>query len=454
MWETPPYSLMEIRIKLSQYLDGETDAAEMAEMDALLVSFPDYQQELSRLRAVKNWVQGSCEPELHQSLHYNKISDQVWLNISSRLVSDLDSVPEKYDAEFISAYYDGEILKDTEECQAFESQLYANDEANHLLADIAQVSEMVRQLGYRMENACTLDISGDVMTRFLTQSDTASASLASMPDPLRASTVHLPVSDDILSESTPVSSDMLLLSAYADHELSAREIIQANQLIENEHFAKQGLLRFNQLSERIQSISQELQALALENFWLYLEGSLKQPVSQGGIIVPLRRASGFKEVLRAAAVPIAAAVALFVILIPPDRLNDGKSVSADAIRQSTQRISEKIPSQTSLTREIASVPVNSVNLADGIDSDSLESNALSGVRDSGSQIIPVSNRHSNSSGDMAALSQIAANAQSSSVNSLSGRHSNGHTGPSSEEYLFSALNEQMPDEDISNLLGK
>ncbi len=415
MQETPPYSIAEIRILLSQYLDGALQPERMVELDTLMEQFPHYKEELIQLQAARGLVQNSMENALEEpTLRYNKISDLVWKNIAGQLEADQQTAPGDYDAEFISAYYDGEIAADDLALKAFEAQLYQNAEANRVLAELGHVSDAIRQFGYRQEENCAIDLTAQVMAALAADTNAALGSA-------------------ILAEDATLNPELEMISAYADQELTPRETIEANRLIESQPQSRLALSHFTRISEWIQSISQQLQAQA-PDVWPYLEPILQKSPQEGGIVVPFDRQKRLKNILRIA-VPAAAAVFVVFLAFSGLRMTPAGQASPSANAASAN--------------ELASVPVGSLGRqsmrfsSPQQDGDALD---VSAVMDSRASLPRPLKPVLEPSPKIAARSGAAAGEESAV-------DPNERT-PSSEEYLFKALNEQMPEEDISNIIGK
>jgi anti-sigma factor RsiW len=443
MQETPPYSLVEIRILLSQYLDGTLDTEQMVHLDALMEQFPHYREEFQKLQATRDLVQGALERQAEKQLHFTKVSDLVWKNIATKLQADQQNQPQTYDVEFVSAYYDGEMSPHDPLFQEFESQLYSNAEANRLLGEVTQVSETVKQFGYRLEESCTLDISQQVMSVFLQE------------------TGKMPAAAQVEESNGGISAEMELLSAYVDQELSPRETIDANRLIENNPAARTTLGHFTRLSEYIQQVSLQIQAQA-PDCWPAVEEILKRSPEEGGIIIPItRRQKQVRHMVRIA-IPTVAAAVLLLFFLPGVKLDASHSVAREeASRQrlaadAVQNVAYK-PSGVD-GAELASVPMESL----GQHREAVSESAMNASAD----LMPSDQERRKL--DMAPVplkpllepspklaAKPAAPAAAAPPRAMAMMDAAG-TGkaPSSEEYLFNALNEQMPDEDISAILGK
>jgi anti-sigma factor RsiW len=440
MQEAPRYTLLEIQQMLSQYLDGLLEPDQVQEVEGLLSRFPQYVEELSKLKIARNALKTTLQNPGSDIV----VQESVWQSIAERLKNDQEMGLRIFDPEFVSAYYDGEIPAMDSEFIEFESQLFHNARANEILAQMGEVSELIRQWGYRLESTCSVDFSQSVMLRFLAESG-RDALMTGSPDVL-------------VQEPPP---DAVLLSAYADQALTPRETIAVNRLIESDTKARLTLMHFNRLSEWMQAVSEQLQAQA-PDFWPSVSQTLSRSLEAGGLVVAVDR---FKTLRRWAKIagPIAASILLVAIFFParppvaPSSALSAQSLPVAAVvtsRQSDVYSGTLIetPNQT----EIASVPARNLN------SRKLDL-AFAGSRAESDVLINVGN--STSDGPLreagAALRQLPRRSPLSprlasrpAPNTPVVVSESRQLSPSSEEYLFSALNEQMPDEDISSMFGK
>jgi anti-sigma factor RsiW len=432
MQETPPHTLLEMKLLLSQYLDGLLEPEQVQAVDALLSQFPQYVEELQKLQKTREALQASLGA---QALETPKLDAQsgkdTWKTISKRLKADQKNPSKVFDAEFVSAYYDGEIPAVDSEFIEFESQLYHNAEANELLAELGEVSEAVRQFGYRLETSCTLDISQNVMAAFMAEQGQAGLN---------------PEMDEM-----SLSPEIELMSAYADQALTPREIIEANRLIEREPSAKLSLSQFNQISEQIASVSNQIQSQA-PDLWPSVSEILKRTPEEGGLVVSIDR---FKSLKRWGKIvgPVAAAVLLLVFAMP-------------ARQQPVQSVAQSVP----VAQQQATVPVSYrsqvVDKAEiaSVSPQEVEEKDLGFTLASASAEVPVAassavalrtsfrSRISPEMADPRPSKKVASRPPLQTMSDVPGTIS--APAPSSEEYLFNALNEQMPGEDVSSILGK
>ncbi|HEY9685929.1 MAG TPA: hypothetical protein V6C52_03035 [Coleofasciculaceae cyanobacterium] len=414
MKEHPPYSLPEIRLVLSEYLDGVLDPDKVVEVELLIEQYPAYKAALLKLQATRDTVQSAFGRQVESEAPVSNSTDGLWKELSRQLEADQAEAPAPFDFEFVSAYYDGEIPASDPAFQVFECQLSNNPEANQMLADAGAVSETVRQYGYRLENACTLDITQNVMQAFAAEQNPQAA-----------------VEHEMEREALVPAVETV--SAYFDQELSAREIIEANRLIENDPDARRLLGNFNRLSEQIRSIGGQVEAQAPDCWNAIREELEKQP--DDGVVLPMDRERQKKRLLRIA-FPAAAAAVLVLLTLPAAQF----SPPGTAQELSYKAKAEKIGTDRS---ELASVPMAAssggmMNVsADSASAPMLEDAVYRPTRlaqPRSPEVVP--------SEPMAVHPDDAPDQRA------------GKKAPSSEEYLFDALSEQMPNEDVSAILGQ
>lgn len=449
MQETPPHTLLEIRLLLSQYLDEMLEPPQMQEIDDLLSRFPQYVEELRKLKKSREALLSSLDGQELSNMPQEQANRDAWRSISKRLKADKKNETRSFDAEFVSAYYDGEIPAADSEFIEFESQLFHNTEANDLLARMGEISESVRQFGYRLENACTLDITQDVMAAFR----------AEQPQASNETTIL-----DSGSWEDTVPAELELISAYADQALTPRETIEANRLIESGQTAKFALGRFNHISERIASISTQIQAQA-PDLWPSVLVLLNKTPEEGGLVVPIDR---FRPLRRWAKIagPVAAAVLLLVLFspvpqqqqAPVQRIAQGIPVSQPQAADILPVLNEQPTEEEALapeSRELASVPVRNNQQPVGL---TFVSASAEEAPVGSNDVIPaleVRRSYGLTASPATAPSPAKVAARpSAKVESEGKMISSGKSSPSSEEYLFNALSEQMPGEDISSIFGK
>lgn len=439
MQEPPQHTPMEIKLLLSQYLDGALEPFQISQVEELLSRFPEYAKVLDQLQATRDAVRTSLGNQ-EQAWANPPESSSVWTVIASHLQADQQNAPQVFDFEFVSAYYDAEIPSTDEALVLFEGQLYANPQANAMLADVGAVSESVRQWAYRLESSCTVDVTEAVISQ--------------------------------LSQETPdiveLPDSALLLSAYLDQALPPREVIVANRLIESDETAKQTLTRFNQISDAIASVTHQLEAQAPDLTASVMACFAQAPSENAPLSpaapFPIHRLARPKFSQWAQWGGLTAASILLVTFLgsidwqPNDAASIGPMNAASApVRQLLQASRKAVgkPLASSAVTELASVPAGSRLSSRMLDTglatpaDSAEFSAVPAVRSVKASSRPVARVLEGIRGPRVAARSFSRpdiapdDLKPTRVNS-----------PSSEEYLFNALNEQMPGEDVSSILGK
>lgn len=453
MRETPPYSLVEMKLLLSQYLDGDLEAEQMLAVDELLQQFPEYQTEFLKLQAAQRLLQDSMA---RQTDGESEASGSLWSKIASQLESDQEATAEipteLCSPEWVSAYIDGEISRQDPDRETFECQLAGNAEASKRLADLTQVSEQVRQFGYRMENACTVDLTEVVMAAFQAEQQgalqTASAS-------------------DVLDEQQPLDEEWELLSAFADQALSPRETIQASQLIESSDSARAKLAQLNRLLAHIQRVGQGVSQMPSADLWPAIKESMQalekeEKASQAGQSKRL-------VWLRKAAIPLAATVLLALLSLPSLHLNSFAPL--ENVARFTRAQAADVATQQALPvqdQELASVPASVQNgpqpdvtpsseLNDASDAETMASVMDAMASQPVSETAPLAKAQQPPAQPMLEHSAVpmAADMQGDARSTgLSTDEASPKKTPSSEAYLFDALSRQSSDEEFSNILGK
>ncbi|WP_373531893.1 hypothetical protein [Vampirovibrio sp.] len=442
MQEAPRYTLLEIQRMLSQYLDGLLEPEQVQELEGLLSRFPQYVEELRKLKVTRE----ALKTTLQNPVLENAVEQPIWDTIAERLQADRQTGLRVFDPEFVSAYYDGEISAVDSEFIEFETQLFHNAKANEMLAQVGEISERVRQWGYRLESSCSVNFTDSVMSTFLAETGR-----------------------DGLSGEAPAT--VALLSAYADQALTPRETIEANRLIESDPQAKLTLTHFNQLSEWVQSVSEQIQSQA-PDFWPAIAQTLSKTPEEGGLVVTLDRFRTLKRWAKIAG-PIAASVLLAAFLMPGPSSPVTSSSSKDASISALPVRSQQAPAAVALPvssmpprdqSEIASVPSTHLNgsglasafAANREEASSKQARRVSSVAntiasaESGRRSAPAFQAQE-STRSLAPRLVLRPVSKAPSIGAVEPRQS---SSPSSDEYLFSSLNEQMPGEDISSMFGK
>jgi negative regulator of sigma E activity len=401
-----PHSPEEIRRLLGRYLDSLLSLDEQADVEDLLSRFPAYQSELARLKAERFQIWGVLQSPADD---LDASDSTLWQAISKHLETDAEAFILDTDPVFISAYYDGETHEEPALCQTFEAQLSHNDEACRVLGEFDLISQGIRRLAARQEETCDVDLASSVMAAFEAEGGYNSGYLA------------------------PEQVEML--SAHADNELSPREVIALNHLIEDEPNAKDMLFQFNGLSDAIQSASERWQAQAPDCFEA-IRDQLPAIVAENAksTITPFWQRRQVRQAVRVAG-PIAAVTMLFLVSVPI--LNGSLGFSPFGGPQASSRHS----------LELASLPLerlgrNSRPLAMG------DASMVPAIEDAASS-------SSSRSLEIPSKPMFEPVNRATSATVITDTPANLAHGksPSSEEYLFQALNERSAREDVSNILG-
>lgn len=441
MQETPPHTLMEIKLLLSQYLDGALDLEQVRQVETLLSKFPQYAEVLDKLQTTRDAVRASL---INQEQALSGQADSLWASIVQRLAADQETPTQAFDFEFVSAYYDGEIPPTDGQRATFESQLYKNDQANTQLAQVGELSQAVREWAARLETHCTVDLTESVMNQL--QSEMTSAPVGA---------------DEALSAEDLGSLE--ILSAYVDQALSPREVIEANRLIESDAGAKLTLTRFNRISAGLESISTQIQTQAPDLTAGIME-ILSQPSPEEAALVSLDtvRKSRSKVYQWAQWGGLTAASVLLVTFLSSVNWQDdtpsstlafkAPSVTASVVSDVSDPLTPAVPEKSAQPRtmELASVPTNSRSARPtetfSLRAEPIEARAVAPIRP-----MKASPRRVERIIDGFRGNRVASRAFSRP--DIAPEES--RTGsPSSEDYLFNALNEQMSGEDVSSILGK
>lgn len=449
MQETPPHTLMEIKLLLSQYLDGTLDVEQVRQVEELLSHFPQYAAVLDKLQTTRDAVRATLVNQ-EQALSLN--TDSLWASIAQRLEADQEIPAQAYEFDFVSAYYDGEIPASDDQLLAFESQLYKNDEANRQLAQVGEVSEAVRQWAARLESHCPVDVTEAVMAQWRAEM----TSLQQVNSQVNAE-------EDLPAEDL---ASVEMLSAYVDQALSPREVIEANRLIESDAASKLTLTRFNQLSAGLASISGQLQAQAPDVTSTVMT-LLSQSSPQEPSLVSLdaaRKPKG-KVYQWAQWGGLTAASVLLVTFLSSVNWQEDTPVSTVALKAAPTLAAVATDRSVSLTpaapeqlaqskgTELASVPTSSRLDRASEDfslraepAESMDTRAVGPIRP-----MKASPRRVERILDGFRGNRVAARAFPRPDIAPEETRT---AAPSSEDYLFNALNEQMPGEDVSSILGK
>lgn len=401
-----PHSPEEIRRLLGRYLDSLLSLDEQADVEDLLSRFPAYEGELARLKAERFQVWGVLQSPADD---LDASDSTLWQSISQQLEADAEAFIVDSDPVFISAYYDGEAHDDASSLKTFESQLSQNDETCRILGEFGLISQGIRRLAARQEESCKIELAQSVMAAFAAEGGYDSGYLA------------------------PEQVEML--SAYADTELSPREIIALNHLIEDEPNAKDMLSQFNGLSDAIRAASESWQAQApdcLEAIRSQLPAIVAENAKNN--VTPFWQRRNVRQTMRVAG-PVAAVTALFLASIPI--LNGSLGFSPFGGPQVSNRDALELASLPleRLGRNSRPLALGDASMAPAVENATASSSSASLEIPSKPMLEPV-----NRATSATVITDTPANI--AHVKS-----------PSSEEYLFRALNERSAREDVSNILG-
>ena len=437
----PPHSQAEIRELVAQYLDGVLEPDAHRQVETLLDEFPVYGEELSRQQLLKSKMQADTGED--GDLHFTKVSDNAWQGIFQQLQADGDSELIPADPEFISAYFDREISGSDPQLKAFEAQLFRNDEANRLLGGITLISDTVRHYGCRLESACTLDITDAVMDAYL-------------------------AGDNAVATEEKADPRIELLSAYVDHELSGKDVIEANSLIENDTTAKITVAQFTTISDRIKAITEELQKQA-PDLWPAVKAAyeaepakiLPFPTDTARKVTPLRKTLQL-------AIPAAVAAVLLIVAMPVITGSGTISLPGSQSKQSAEALSTRAGGGggNAADLEIASATgagadafknasYNAKDLDAPMLDDSRSNLATPLEADMPAPAAPPALQEQSQVSDMQPMlePEAVANKPEGKEKRRDAGRFEGSRGPSSEEYLFNTLSQQMTDEEIVTMLG-
>ena len=431
MRETPQYSLVEIRLLLAQYLDGTLAMEQMLHVDDLMEQYPDYREEFLKLQAAQNKIQQALQTPIESSNDLESDEDNAtWLRIAEQLEQDRDKPVSSVSPEWISAYIDGEIPREDAQRDVFESQLAHDPEHARLLAEFQEISEAIRQFGYRQESHCALNIAEQVLAQF--QAEQIPQTEQAEPEPSPTTTI------DQIDETESVDPEWEMLSAFSDQALTPREIIQATQLLESSEGARMHLATLNGLSAGIQRVGECLQNQA-PDIWPAISDEVRTALQ-------LDKASSDRtrrlRWLKHTAIPIAATVLFGLLSLSSLHLMTEPAASPQNPHSSLAQ--QQFATSSSVnTQELASVPGHSA------DSVRLIEYSRSSLDD---QSAMTTDQHA---GLKPMLEQSASAIAADTPNSvLPANTPSSRKTPSSEAYLFDALNKKATEEEISNILGK
>ncbi|MGE0200230.1 MAG: hypothetical protein AB7P76_04605 [Candidatus Melainabacteria bacterium] len=393
-----PLDKYEIQMLISQYLDGQLDEAMGSWLAGLMQRYPEYMAMYARLlearSAFQQFVKTIPIPADGQT--------DMWPEIARQMNTDLQATPLDPDPEFVSAYYDGEVASTDPQREVFERQLSQNAGANQLLADVGEISDALKNFGYRLENACSVDVAASVMAAF-----------AADPTPY----------DETLDEDCELDEELMTLSAYLDGELAMTEaaVVKA-QMAANPPLAETAA-DWRQIGNALRASGQQ-QADTAPDFWPAVanalatdEASVQAPPEnepQTNVVpFPGSRTAAGKRPGNATgkktwlAVPLVAAISLIVLAFPQLQQITGNFLPLGA---------------SPASQEIASVPMGNLGAGDVV---------------------------------------LMDNSQNAAAGEAMAYHADGEVSPgggardipSSEAYLFNTLQEELSPSELQILLG-
>jgi hypothetical protein len=252
-----------------------------------------------------------------------------------------------------------------------------------------------------------------------------------------------------------------------DQALSPREVIEATRLIESSETARARLLSINQVSEGIQRVSRQLQDQAPDLFWPQVSAALHTLALEGNV-TSLNRPLRLHWAKRAA-IPIAAGILLAFLALPNLHFNTLAPVNsaasslaaADAKATPAADDFQANPNLPAPTQELASVPASTIearrinySVPPDASTDLARFPVLTNASSNKPENLPPATSRLKPMFDSApVLASANATREPGSLATQTDAVSP-HKSPTSEAYLFDALNKQMPEEDISNIIGK
>jgi hypothetical protein len=421
-------------LALSQYLDQELTSTEEAALLLELDCSPDLQARFARMKIVHDALQNVAQ----QAQDEASTMPSMWSAIASQLQMDtMAANPEvQIDAnndaahyqEMASAYFDGEL--NVEEQAQFEVELLHQPQINQLLINFDSLSSSISHL----VSHCDVDIASNVLSEFETEKESElindQAVLALLPAGLTL-------------------EQMEMLSAHIDEELKPQETIALNRLIENEPQAKQSLQQLNHLRDAVQQATQRWEAQAPLISWNDIQTQLtNDPVFLSDARQKReKRSAQFKKAMWLGA-PMAAAAALLLLSWPALQMNEllgtNLSLTSDGNLSSTAVQIASLPHRrngnlsrlSSNGESVPSLPVLPV----------LRSASHENPSKSQTMLVPTQPILD------PAVHQLATRRAGSRPDAPNFGGKKGKS-PSSEEYLFNALDEQGSGAELSNLLN-
>jgi hypothetical protein len=399
-------------LTLSCYFDGELSAEEEATLFVELEKSTDLQIRFNQMKKLQETLQVNFS---------NQLSDEstlptVWQSIAEKLKQPQESALTDYEFELltedVSAYHDNELNEAV--MPHIERSLTEDKTHASLLSNFQQMSQAISQL---TEN-CDIDIAAQVMAKLTQQNETELQSIE-------------------------------ILSAHLDGELKTQDIIEVNRLLESSGEAKSQFLKLNTLHDLIQQSNEKRIASTDIDLWASIE---KQLLADN--VVPIASKSKQSKLLPFnkaiwLGAPMAAAAALLVLSWPAlqvDNLMGTEITLGDTSTASTQIASFPKLNNMGLSRLSSngeSVPVIPALPV-------LNQKAGSPTNDNlKAQVILVPSKPILDP----ATRQLATRRIAIKTDATAFKNKSGKKTPSSDEYLFHALEEQGSGAEFSNLLN-
>lgn len=290
MQENPRYSLDAIRLLLVQYLDGALEADQLVEVELLLDRSPEAQAELLKLQQAKGQLHQSLSPEWPLSPEEDLHFSKVSDGIWKTIYQQL-----KNDSQTEAAEYDFEFI----------SSYYDGE----LAPDDPERCAFEAQLFHNeAANKTLADVGAlsEAIRQFgYRQEEACTVDFAkAIMQAYQAETV---------AES--VSPELEMLSAFIDGELPAKEIIELNRLIEREPDVRSQLARFTQLSDAIRFLVEKLEQQAPGGYWRQIKAQLLED-ERTSPVASLQNPDTNPSIFKKFALPVAAAASLLLLSIP------------------------------------------------------------------------------------------------------------------------------------------
>ncbi len=433
---------------LSRFLDLELSTEERRLVESNLANNPKWQQQLDEMLLLRDGIQGMAAnmasdnhslPEQDQA-----VMDGMWESISQQLHADAKEVSQDdfsarlFTDEFISAYVDGEISSADPLLTRFEKHLNHTDGLHTSLAGFHEISDTVRQYADRAEAACTLDVAASVMARYAAA---PTEELIHQTSDTEADDILLPWPTLTESETPQVSFEDL--TAYQDRELTDKERLQVSKSLENCSVSKAYLKDFQTISSRIQNMVVQLEAQA-PDLW---------PIIRDKVALEQTAARPASTPLFRYALPTAAAVLLLVVGMnlfsaveqkdTQNQVANKKPATAETVVASA---SEEKEEMSMVNRLVANLPFHSAKVEPAEDEN--QSQTLGGssfgapVRDPNEVKAELTEYIESEAKHLASVDPSVAEGGL-----------NQDWIPSPEEYVFSANESDMPEGEVSTVVG-